>query len=296
MITSERVEAVMRQKGPTIPNEIRMALGEGDTFTIGAVLSEMTSKGKVKITSVKKGGSPYYYLVGQEHLLERVSSSLNEKDLRAMQLLKGRKILYDKDLDPLMRVALRQIKDFSKTIEVNHQGEQKLFFKYYLTPASEAENMIKEFLGIKKPVEPVVEKIPLEVVIEKPKIAEKIIEPPKIINREIQEKIIEKPTGEFEEEIHSYFKKKGISILEKDIIRRQTEIDFIIKIPSPAGDLTYYCKARNKQKLNDKDLSAAYVESQEKKLPVLFLITGELTKKATEMLQTKFRSITVNQL
>lgn len=294
MITSERVEAVMRQKGPTIPNEIRMALGEGDTFTIGAVLSEMTSKGKVKITNVKKGGSPYYYLVGQEHLLEKVSSSLNEKDLRAMQLLKGRKILYDRDLDPLMRVALRQIKDFSKTIEVNHQGEQKLFFKYYLTPPSEAENLIKEFLGIKKPAE--AEKKPVEVVVEKPKIEEKVIEAPKIINKEIQEKIIEKPSGEFDEEIHAYFKKKGIIVIEKDIIRRQTEIDFIIKIPSQAGNLTYYCKARNKKKLNDKDLSAAYVESQEKKLPVLFLISGELTKKATEMLETKFRNITVNTI
>ena len=65
------------------------------------------------------------------------------------------------------------------------------------------------------------------------------------------------------------------------------------KIPSPAGSLTYYVKARNKKKFNDKDVAAAYLEGNEKKLPVLFLITGELTKKAKEIIKEKYRSVTV---
>jgi len=38
------------------------------------------------------------------------------------------------------------------------------------------------------------------------------------------------------------------------------------------------------------------VKGENKKLPVLFLTTGELTKKTKELLQSDFRNITVNRL
>ena len=75
-----------------------------------------------------------------------------------------------------------------------------------------------------------------------------------------------------------------------EVIRKKSEIDFIIKVPSVVGTLDYYCKAKNKKRVSDGDLSAAFVQGQLKKLPVLMVITGELTKKAQELLNTEFKN------
>ena len=60
-----------------------------------------------------------------------------------------------------------------------------------------------------------------------------------------------------------------------------------MKVPSAVGDLEYYCKAKSKKKITEIDLNAVFVQGQLKKLPVLFLITGDLTKKAQELLTTE---------
>ena len=46
-------------------------------------------------------------------------------------------------------------------------------------------------------------------------------------------------------------------------------------------------------KTNDKDLSSFYVDGQMKKLPILYITTGELTKKAKEKLEKEFTTISV---
>ena len=70
----------------------------------------------------------------------------------------------------------------------------------------------------------------------------------------------------------------------------------IIRIPSAVGKLKYYVKARNKKLSNDKDLSSAYVQGLTKNLPVLFVYTGKLTKKAESMLDNEFKHITLKKI
>jgi len=84
--------------------------------------------------------------------------------------------------------------------------------------------------------------------------------------------------------------------LEQKIIRKTSEAEFIIKVPSSIGNVRYYCKARSKKRFNDSDLSNAYVQGEIKKLPVLFLITGELTKKAQNLLEEQFKNLTVKRI
>ena len=67
-------------------------------------------------------------------------------------------------------------------------------------------------------------------------------------------------------------------------------------MPSAVGSLIYYCKARSKKRISDSDLSSAFVQGQLKKLPVLFLTKGELTKKAKEMLSKEFKSIKIKKI
>ncbi len=74
-----------------------------------------------------------------------------------------------------------------------------------------------------------------------------------------------------------------ISVESKETVRKDAEMDLLVKVPSPVGEVTYFCKARKKKRCDEKDVSAAYVEAQLKELPLLFLYSGELSKKAEEL-------------
>jgi hypothetical protein len=118
---------------------------------------------------------------------------------------------------------------------------------------------------------------------------------PKPRPAEKQEKIEEKPekpSGPLMEKLAGIFQEKDIDIIESKIIRK-SDIELMIKVPSPVGKLTYFCKAVDKKKINDKDLSSVFVQSQMKKLPALFVTTGQLSKKAKEMLDKEFKIISV---
>ena len=91
-----------------------------------------------------------------------------------------------------------------------------------------------------------------------------------------------KPKRDFFAVVKNYFDKTNIKILNQEIIRKNSEFDFLIEIPSAVGNLTYFCKAKAKAKINDSDLAATFAKGQIKKLPILFLTPGDLTKKAKE--------------
>ena len=86
--------------------------------------------------------------------------------------------------------------------------------------------------------------------------------------------------------VEQFFKKLEINIDEKEVIRKNSEIEFHVKISSVVGETTYFCKAKKKKRCDEKDLSAAYMQAQIKKLPLLFLYSHELSQKATEMLES----------
>ena len=73
---------------------------------------------------------------------------------------------------------------------------------------------------------------------------------------------------------------------QSEIIRKNKELDLCVQVPSVVGEITYFCKAKNKKRCDEKDLSAAYMEAQIKKLPLLFLYSDQLTPKVQEMLET----------
>ena len=63
----------------------------------------------------------------QEDRLQEFSKYLPEKEQRACKMLRESKVLSDAELEPLYRVALRQIKDYAKPFEVSI-GEDKHIF------------------------------------------------------------------------------------------------------------------------------------------------------------------------
>ena len=73
--------------------------------------------------------------------------------------------------------------------------------------------------------------------------------------------------------------------MSSEVIKKSKEFDMVITLPSTVGRLKYFCKYLDKKKINDKDISSAFVKGQMEKLPVLVIITGELNKKAEKILE-----------
>ncbi|MFH1589975.1 MAG: hypothetical protein ABIB43_05395 [archaeon] len=306
MSEKEDILNFVKSKGPIIPNDVKKALG-GDTFLISARLSELSSEGHVKISHTKIGGSPCYYAPGQEYKLIELKKYLNPKDQKTVDLLRERKVLKDRDQDMLTRVSLRQIKDFAKPLKVNMSGEQEIFWKWYQTSADEAEAIIrKQMIKTPETPKPIVKPEQLTEEIEKPKEVKKEIEKEetKYTSSEVQlrteqtKEVLKAPgkTDGFLGQVYDYFKEKKIEIISENIIRIKTDLEFEVIVPSSVGKVEYFCKAKNKKKCTDGDLSSVYLTAQSKKLPVLFLTTGDVTKKAQEMLKKEFKGLVLKKI
>jgi len=300
-IKREDVLRIVKARGPIIPNQIKKVLKVGDTILLGAILSELASKGLVKISHTKIGGSPFYYDPGKPATLERANEYLNEKDVRTYKLLKEQRILRDDEQDALTRVSLRNIKDFSREITVNAPEGPLTFWKYYIVKDEEAEILIRKKLGLDKPVptpppvsetptqdekEPVAEPSPQK---EKPEKKQAAVETK-------QHSLIDNLDDTFYKQVCEFFEKNNITILEQKIIRKKSEIDFTITLPTPVGTVEYYCKAKNKKKSTDGDLASAKLQGMSSGLPTVYLTTGEITKKAKIMLAKEFKGLVVKEL
>ena len=299
--TKQKIIALIKTKGPVIPAQVAKEINS-DILMSSAHLSELSSKGEVKISNVKVGGTPLYYLPGQEASLQNFSSNLHEKARKAFELLKEKKILRDTNSDPVIRVALREIKDFAIPLQVTYQENKEIFWKWHMLGKEEAESLIKSALTkkdipLKKPKEakPEIKQEPIKKIIEEKKLE---IKKETVKKGPLKQKEISKTddTSHFMEEINSYFSNNKLTIKNKEIIRKNSEIDFILEVPSTIGALEFYCKAKNKKRVNDSDLSSAYAQGQLKKLPVLFLTKGELTKKAKEISEKEFRQIKIKKI
>ena len=306
MDSKERVIQTIRIRGPVIPAQIAKVIGT-DILMASAMLSELVSKNILKISHVKFGSTPLYYLPGQESKLQDFAKNLHEKEKRAYDLLMQKKILRDKTSEPVVRVALRNIKDFAVPLQVKINGNVEVFWKWYLISNEEAAKIIKETIKFdepKKEIKPVQEAITRKEQ-EKPKEEQKQIkkeELKRVIPREEikneEKKIFVDKTAEdkFLSEVKRFFEKSSINLIEQKIVKKNSDLDLVIEVPSAVGSLIYYCKARSKKRISDSDLSSAFVQGQLKKLPVLFLTKGELTKKAKDMLSKEFKSIKIKKI
>ncbi|MEK6904914.1 MAG: hypothetical protein AABX24_00785 [Nanoarchaeota archaeon] len=346
MSDQDKILYFLKVVGPTIPSKVAKNIGT-EILLASAHLSDLAAQGKVKISNLKIGGTPLYYLPGQEEQLYHFAAgNLNPKDFQVLEILKQQKILRENSLDLLSKVALRSLKDFTVPLQVTVAGNRELFWKWHMLSDEEASSSIKQILFVREEareeivapaaneeVQSTLPSLPQPLqqspqsVQESEQISalsfapEEPFEPlPEPLEDELQEKI-EKvlsqnkskstktkrvsrkpkiydsipdnflPSAEF------FLAAKEIVIQEHEIVRKNAEVNLLIKVPSAVGAVTYFCKAKKKAKCDEGDVSAAYMEAQIKKLPLLFLYTHELTKKAQEMLGTEaFQNAVVAKL
>ncbi len=285
-IPQEDVLRIVREIGPTIPARITRKLG-GDTFLIGAILNDLQKEGKIKVTKLKLGGSPFYYTPEQEYRLDDLSKYLKNIHKNSYELIKSRGIIRDREYPPQVRASLREIRDFAKPLEVQLTGEKEIFWKYYKLTNDDAKKIIQDrYMKEIREQKPEKKEMQQKIV--------RVVHEEKIKGQTEEKKKPDKAPPEFMNRLKDFFEKKNIEVIEKEILRK-TEIDFIVNVPSGLGRIKYYCRAKKKKSCNDGDLSSAYIKGQTKKLPVLFLTTGKITKKAKEMAENELKGIIIRE-
>lgn len=277
---------------PLLPQAVAKALNT-DSIMAGAMLSELRGKGLLNVSTIKIGGSPLYYLPGKETQLLNHLGALNEKDRKTLELLKQERVLGETGIDPLTRVSLNAIKDFAKPLIVQYNGKQETFWKWFELTDKDAEDAIRQKIQPKE--QPTIARKETEQPTDKPQQTAAPEEPKAPPQASQKQKPASTDTSDFWADIERFFAASNMKLVEKTTVKKGREFDLTLTIPSPVGALTYYCKAYNKKRISDADLSNAYVQGQLKKLPVLFLTKGQLTKKAKEILP-KLTGITVKQL
>ena len=80
-----------------------------------------------------------------------------------------------------------------------------------------------------------------------------------------------------------------MKIYEEKIVKKNKEMNFVAEVPSQIGLLKYFVKCKDKKNISDADLSLAFGEGQQKKLPVLFLTGGKLSKKAEKYIEDNLK-------
>lgn len=293
-----------------LPSDLNSEL-KTDTMIVGAFLSDLVASKKIKISNAKIGGSPVYYLESQRSKLERLYQYLNEKDRRAYDDLKKEGVLYDEEQSPLVKTCLRQIKDFAFPLKVTFKEKEHLFWKWHLLSDEDAKIKIKDLLSKLYPeqkktpsnIEPVkvqtkvqespTEKKKISVTASPTKPEEKKLASEIIIQKPVQQTLQGLPDDAFLEDVKRYLETLQIKIINAEIVKKKSECNLFVIVPSHIGELQYYCKAKKKKRSNEGDIAAAFVEGQLRGLPVIYVSPGDIPKKLKEQLDKKYKNLRV---
>lgn len=306
----ERVFDYVNTHGPVLPSVISKEFRSTNIF-ISALLSELITNKRIKLTRAKIGGSPMYYCKSQEpKIVELLRGNLGQKQREALDILMEKKVLRDRDCLPFERVALRELEDFAIPVKLVISDVEEIFWKWYLLPDQDAKELIqgaleKLYPSPKKEEEkiiPTVKELEIKKEIMESQEGELIEEKngekqeKKKKKKFLQEVLVdkgkkEKSDGDFENTVLQYLKKKEIKILDKTSIARNKELNCTVYIPTSVGELCYFVKARNKKSLSEGDLLLAFTEGQNLKLPTLYLSSGDITKKAREYMTKNLKGM-----
>lgn len=303
--TKDLIITFLRARGPSLPVHIARDVNTSPLFA-SAFLSELYNEGKIKMSQMKVGSSPLYYLPEQLFMLENFSEFLNNREKEALALLKKEIVLSDEQQPPVIRVALREIKDFAIGFHIRIDGEQRLFWKYFKATETEVKSILSERYEQKKKMEKqehqekhkeiekthekqsekIAEKTEKATEKHVEKIKEKIkemevIKPEIKKEKEKKQKIIE---SEFTRKIKEYFAAKDIEVLQ---IIEEKKKEFIakVRIDTLFGKQEFYLIAKDKKKVKEEDLTHVLYKAQNEKMPALFMAPGDIDKKALDTMK-----------
>lgn len=290
-VSKEKILSTIRARGPSLPVQIAKEIEFSPLFA-SAFLSELKAEGKIMISNMRVGSSPLYYLPGQEEMLEKFVPYLNQREKEALQKLKQEKVLEDASQDPVVRVALRAVKDFAVPVKIRVDGELKLFWKYFSLNDDEVLEVIEGPKEVKTENKEEAKEELKEEVSEDPEEAEDAAEEAEeAAENELEE---ERPLAEKRKEkavensfvinVKDYLSRKDIEILHI-VAEKKKEFEAKVRINTDLGKQTYYVIAKDKISASDADLVKADKKARGEKLPAVFMVPGDLNKKGRQYLE-----------
>jgi hypothetical protein len=279
-----RIISFIGRTGPIVANTIAKSLNL-NSFLTSALLSELVNNNQLNSSFIRVGGSPLYYLGGQEEQLERFTGFLGHKEKEAYELLKREGVLSDKLLHPAIRVAIRDVKDFAVPLSVNKGGEEILFWKFRFFKDSDAK--IRDMLKDVKEEKALVKEEQLEMLIGKASGTTRANalrgKAKKFVNIGI-EKVLEKWAAENNIAITELLGAKGKDAKAK------------IKVKTDIGEIDFLLVLKNKKTISEPDLAWAYQEGVNMKMPVVFLSPGKVNNQIQIYLEGLGKGIILRKL
>ncbi len=312
--SKQKIMSFINSNGPSVPVRISHHLGI-DSILASAFLSELLSDKKLKISKMKVGSSPLYFIPGQEMKLENFTNYLSGKEREAFDLLREKKVLRDDVQYPAIRVALRGIPDFAFSFR---QGDV-IYWRYFSVGEQEVIGMIR---GDEPKKEELIERgistdyqknhFPVLGGYEVARGQTEFIQPK--VENEVKKEAVENlkaessyggekndEKGESEEKpLISVKQKKGGKVKEKsdfvagvenflekndffvhkEIGFKKREYEAHVKVDSQLGKMMMLCLAKDKKSVTENDLMIALQRVHDEKMPVLIVSPGELNNKA----------------
>lgn len=280
-----KIISFITQNGPSLPVHIAKETGLSILFA-SAFLSEMYGEKEIKMSNLRVGSSPLYFISGQEPQLEKFSQYLKSKEKEAFLMLKEKKILRDSEQQPAIRVALREIKDFAIPFEKNNE----VFWRYFVT--EELPEKIE--VEVIETIEPVIESVEIKEEINEEIEDKSEKEEPKEPEEEIpikekpqkKQRTHAKPKGQnkkkdenFFNNIKAFLAKEKIEIIDiKDFQNNEA----VLKVKKKGTEELIF--AFNQKKITEKEILKAHKKASQEKMKYSVLSLGEPSKKLNELI------------
>jgi len=307
----KRILEILEIRGPSLPVQIAKQAAISPLFA-GAYLSELANSGLIKISNMKVGSSPLYLLPGQESMLDKFTSYLNEKEREALSLLKEKSILKDSELQPAIRVALRSIKDFAIPKTENNE----ITWRYFIVEEQKSDKTEKPKKDIEKEEKEEPKKISAEELkqqaekrIEESIMQEEVTEDSKL--KEMEQQLIEKQNEleKIKQQMQKKKKsKKRVSAKEKFLqetkqMLSQKNIQLSNIISYDAKQIIAKIKEEdketlifiyNKKKITEKDIIKAHKKAGPQ--PFIMFSKGNSSKKLQDTINACKKLISLKSL
>jgi len=307
----KKILEFLETSGPSLPVQVARTIQMDPVFA-SAILSELLTAKEIQTSHMKVGSSPLYLLPSQKQRLEEKTSNLKSIEKEAQEKLKSKKIIFDQNEKPAIRVALRNIKDFA----IPFKFQDEITWKYAFTPQKEINELLSSKEKIEEKIETIsnkesdlpptsgsevpkaweVKKEEIYEAKEKSKKTESIFkqEPISTENKkEFAKKLKEKSTSPktFLEEIEQFLMHQNTAITAIEEVDKRKVIAIVESNETPSMLFAF-----NKIRINETELLKCYKTADKKNLPYQIIIKGNLTKKLSETIRAHQKLIKIHKL
>ena len=277
--THDKIIQIINEKGPSLPIQISKQTGLSSLF-ISAFLSELLDSKMIKVSHLKVGGSPLYFLEGQEEQLEPYYKYLHPREAETFLFLKKHKLLKDSEQDPAIRVALRSIRDFA----IGFKKQEEIYWRYYLTSNQEIRDLLtpKQTKSQKKQTTP---KTKIKTEKQPTKIPKTTFTNPLAKKQEKPKK----PKSEFVLKTINFLQAHNLKITEEKQYKTK-EYNCLTQVNTQLGPITFLTQAKDKKNITKTDFEKLLSAAQSIPLPALLIYSKNISKNALGYLE-KYSSI-----